>query len=231
MEKKILEMLELQDKLNTQTSWENWKDWITNKWKIISWRRCIYMELAEAIDSVPWKHWKNIEWKTDINNFKIELVDIWHFLLSEAIRLVWINEAKNIILANINEKYSLKLPVFWNKQENEMLNDYLKPYEDLFRISLEKEENLEYVDKLSRQFFICLDTSWMTFWELYSLYIWKNVLNKFRQNNWYKEWTYIKIWDWKEDNVIMQEILDKNNWIWFNELYEELNKIYKNLNK
>jgi hypothetical protein len=231
METKILEMLELQDKLNTQTSWENWKDWITNKWKIISWRRCIYMELAEAIDSTPWKHWKNIEWKTDINNFKIELVDIWHFLLSEAIRLVWINESKNIILSNVNEKYSLKLPVFWDKEKNEMLNDYLKPYEELFRITLEKEENLDYVDKLSRQFFICLDTAWMTFTELYSLYIWKNVLNKFRQDNWYKEWNYIKIWDNKEDNVVMQEILEKNETIWFDELYEKLKEIYNKLTK
>jgi len=229
MRKKILEMLELQDKLNTQTSWENWKDWITNKWKIISWRRCIYMELAEAIDSVPWKHWKNIEWKTDINNFKIEIVDIWHFLLSEAIRLVWIEESANILEKYTQEKYILKLPVFWDEEKNKMLNDYLKPYEDLFKLTLEKDEDIAFLEKLSRQFFICLDTSWMTFGELHSLYIWKNVLNKFRQDNWYKEWKYIKIWNWKEDNVVMQEIIKDNENISFSKIYEELEKIYKKL--
>ncbi len=229
MENKILEMLKLQDKLNIKTSWEDWRSWITNKWKIINWRRCIYMELAEAIDSVPWKHWKNIEWKTDINNFKIEIVDIWHFVLSEAIRLVWIEESKNIFLNTSWENYDLVLPVFWNKKENELLNDYLKPYEDLFRISLENEENLEYIEKLSKQFFVCLSASWMTFNELYSLYIWKNVLNKFRQDNWYKDGTYKKIWNWKEDNVIMQEVLWDNSGIWFDELYNKLKEIYSKL--
>ena len=46
MKNKLKEMLVLQDKLNTDTSWENWKLWITNKGKIINWKRCIYMELA-----------------------------------------------------------------------------------------------------------------------------------------------------------------------------------------
>ena len=43
--------------------------------------------------------------------------------------------------------------------------------------------------------------------ELYELYIGKNILNKFRQNHGYKEGSYIKEWNGKEDNVVMQEIL------------------------
>ena len=49
----------------------------------------------------------------------------------------------------------------------------------------------------------------LTFDELQKLYIGKNALNEFRQLNGYKDGTYIKIWNGKEDNVIMQEILLK----------------------
>jgi hypothetical protein len=35
------------------------------------------MEAAEAIDSFNWKHWKDIEGEPDLDNAKVELVDIW----------------------------------------------------------------------------------------------------------------------------------------------------------
>lgn len=228
METKILEMLNLQDNLNTQTSWENWKSWITNKGKIINWKRCIYMELAEAIDSVPWKHWKNIEWKTDLDNFKIEIVDIWHFLLSEILRLTSIEKAQKILEKNLKNISKTKLPILWEEKTNLELDNFIKPYEKLFKLVLKKDTNEKFLKKLAKQFFICLDSTWMDFEELYALYIWKNVLNKFRQNNWYKEWKYIKIWDNKEDNVVMQEVLKNNSNLCFDEVYNELEKIYKN---
>ena len=37
------------------------------------------MEVAELIESTPWKHWKNINSDPDMNNIHVELVDIWHF--------------------------------------------------------------------------------------------------------------------------------------------------------
>ena len=57
----ILEnMLKLQQKLNDETNGLNWEEGYTKEGKLISWRRCIYMECAELIDSFSWKHWKNI---------------------------------------------------------------------------------------------------------------------------------------------------------------------------
>ncbi|MCW1349087.1 dUTP diphosphatase, partial [Campylobacter jejuni] len=39
-------------------------------------------ECAELIDSFAWKHWKNISSPTNWENVRIEIVDIWHFILS-----------------------------------------------------------------------------------------------------------------------------------------------------
>jgi hypothetical protein len=49
----------------------------------------------------------------------------------------------------------------------------------------------------------------MTTGNLYNQYIGKNVLNFFRQDNGYKEGTYIKIWDGREDNEHLVEILTR----------------------
>ncbi len=47
----ILEnMLKLQQKLNDETNGLNWEEGYTKEGKLISWRRCIYMECAELID-------------------------------------------------------------------------------------------------------------------------------------------------------------------------------------
>ena len=55
------------------------------------------------------------------------------------------------------------------------------------------------------------------------------MLNRFRQNNGYKEGTYIKVWNGNEDNVVMMDIMDKNPGYGVNELYEGLDEVYKKL--
>ena len=84
---KILTMLKLQQKLNDETNGESWENGLTKQGKKIDWRRCIFLESAELIDSYPWKHWKNIDAKPDYENIKVELVDIWHFVMSEILRV------------------------------------------------------------------------------------------------------------------------------------------------
>ncbi len=229
MEKQIIEMFKLQDTLNKKTSWDNWKLWVTNKWKIINWRRCIYMELAEAIDSVSWKHWKNIDWWIDYENFKVELIDIWHFLMSELLRFYSIDELVILVTKYSKIKSNIKLPINWKKENNTQIDDILEPYENLMALSLLKIDDKDYLESLIESFFICLDSAWISFDGLYKLYIWKNVLNKFRQDHGYKEWVYIKIWNWEEDNVVMQKIIE--NTLWFDEIYTELEEVYSKFTK
>jgi hypothetical protein len=43
--------------------------------------------------------------------------------------------------------------------------------------------------------------------EIYALYIGKNILNRFRQNNGYKTGEYRKLWQGREDNEHLVELL------------------------
>ncbi|MCD5385347.1 dUTP diphosphatase [Candidatus Gracilibacteria bacterium] len=229
MEKQIIEMFKLQDTLNKKTSGDNWKLGVTNKGKIINWRRCIYMELAEAIDSVSWKHWKNIDGGIDYENFKVELIDIWHFLMSELLRFYSIDELVILVTKYSKIKSNIKLPINWKKENNTQIDDILEPYENLMALSLLKIDDKDYLESLIESFFICLDSAGISFDGLYKLYIGKNVLNKFRQDHGYKEGVYIKIWNGEEDNVVMQKIIE--NTLGFDEIYTELEEVYSKFSK
>ena len=64
---KIEEMYKLQDKLNRDTNGAEWAtSGMTKEGREINWLRCIYMETAEAIDSMNWKHWKDINSSDDL---------------------------------------------------------------------------------------------------------------------------------------------------------------------
>jgi len=82
-------------------------------------------------------------------------------------------------------------------------------------------------ESLVEQFFKACDAVGLSFEELYRLYIGKNALNQFRQEHGYKEGSYRKIWNGKEDNEVMQEILEEEPDISFNQLKDELLKRYK----
>jgi hypothetical protein len=47
----------------------------------------------------------------------------------------------------------------------------------------------------------------MDFDQLYRIYVGKNVLNFFRQDHGYKDGSYIKVWDGREDNEHLAELL------------------------
>ena len=47
----------------------------------------------------------------------------------------------------------------------------------------------------------------LTFDELFEIYVGKNVLNAFRQRHGYKEGGYVKVWNGREDNEHLAELL------------------------
>ncbi len=91
------EMFKLQKKLNDTTNGENWELGVNKFGKEINWLRCIHMEVSELIESTPWKHWKNINSDADIENIHIELVDIWHFLMSYVLQETNIPKAVELV--------------------------------------------------------------------------------------------------------------------------------------
>ncbi|OHE01193.1 MAG: dUTPase [Sulfurimonas sp. RIFCSPLOWO2_12_FULL_36_74] len=227
---KILLMLQLQAELNEATNGDNWTSGITKNNKVINWKRCIYMECAEMIDSFTWKHWKNIDKEADWDNLQIEVVDVWHFIMSLAIenysqtRRGRIDDlAQNISeldsFAKINKKHALFA----------VQNDVIEKIESIMIDTLSRGAlNLE---KLISDFFDLVLMAGLDLESLYKLYVGKNILNQFRQDHGYKDGSYIKVWGCEEDNVVMKRVLDENSSVKPSELYRELTKLYLALNK
>ena len=203
---KILQMLELQQQLNDATNGLGWEDGVTKNGKVIDWKRCTYLECAELIESYPWKHWKNIDAKPDYANIQIEAVDIWHFIMSQALEDYKKGDLGSIdtLARNIND-----LPNFstFDGTIKETFKDYYEQIEvvEVLMKTLFCEASTQ---KLMEAFIDVAIQSGLNLDALYKLYVGKNILNKFRQDHGYKEGTYIKIWNGEEDNVTMQSILE-----------------------
>jgi len=221
---RILQMLELQQELNDATNGLNWENGITKNGKKIDWRRCIYLETAELIESYPWKHWKNIDASPDYANIKIEIVDIWHFIMSETLRLYKIESLGSIEdIAEVVSKMD-GFKTFQDEQEQSKLSAYkeIEIVEEMIKILFCNSD----INTLIISFLNMSSQLNLKLPELYKLYVGKNILNKFRQNSGYKEGSYIKVWNGKEDNVVMQTILDTKTDITPNELYDALKEAY-----
>jgi len=222
---KILQMLKLQQELNDATNGLNWEEGMTKNGKSIDWRRCIYLEAAELIESYPWKHWKNIDASPDYANIKIEIVDIWHFIMSEALRIYKVDARGSIedIAKAVSTMQGFE--EFTKEEKGEKLDNYeeIALVEDMIRVLFCDKEN---IDALVISFLTIASKLNLKLPELYKLYVGKNILNKFRQEHGYKEGTYIKIWNEEEDNVVMQRVLNEKNEITPDALYSALEEAY-----
>ena len=221
---KILQMLQLQQQLNDATNGEGWENGVTKNGKLINWKRCSYLECTELIESYPWKHWKNIDAQPDYANIKIEAVDIWHFIMSQGLEDYKMQNLGTIetLAANINA-----LPNFQTFHEE--ITATTKNYYEQIAVVEELMKTLfcgESTEKLMEAFIDVAVQSGLNLDALYTLYVGKNILNKFRQDHGYKEGSYIKIWNGEEDNVTMQGILDQESDISPEGLYQALEKAY-----
>ena len=132
---------------------------------------------------------------------KMELVDIWHFILSAVIQ----DKQGDIVLAKTEMMKELNL-----HQEKIHFDDhfYLLTQMNLLE-KLDLLIGLAAAKRTSMGLFESILTDCSTDWmELFKQYIGKNVLNIFRQDHGYKDGTYIKIWDGCEDNEHLIKILD-----------------------
>jgi len=231
MNSRILLMLQLQNQLNNATNGEEWTKGITKNNKEINWRRCIYMESAEMIDSFPWKHWKNIEVEPDWDNLQIEVVDVWHFIMSLAIEQYAQNMRGGVedIALNISDMQSFEAVEAATESAFSDQKSVLSKVEDIMRTVLVKES--VDLDTLLDDFFALVSMSGLNLESLYRLYVGKNILNQFRQDHGYKDGSYIKVWDGEEDNVVMKRIWEENGDLTPEKLSHELTKYYLALTK
>lgn len=196
MRNKLNTMLELQDSMNKLVH----PEWQTQGF---AWHRAIWLEAAEAMEFSDYKWWKKTE--DNIPQIKMELVDIWHFLMSAAIE-----QGFNVPLPDPTKMKQLPL--------KEMI-------EEIARQAL-NENTLDLIEV----FYDSIYAIGMNFDELYRMYIGKNVLNRFRQDNGYKTGTYQKVWGGMEDNAHLEHLLSTlNNSApdFADNLYKSLEAVYK----
>jgi len=85
MTDKLEELFRLQAELNKRIGVEDFSGMSEEdqaKW-ILNYCRAMTQELAELTDSVPWKWWAKYQ-KFDKQNARVEVVDLFHFLISLA---------------------------------------------------------------------------------------------------------------------------------------------------
>jgi dimeric dUTPase (all-alpha-NTP-PPase superfamily) len=201
MKQQMLTMLDLQDAMNSKVN-DNWAE------QDFSWYRAIWVECAELMDHYGWKWWK--KQTPDDDQVKLELVDIWHFGLS-------------ILLLESDSKAEIASAVEQQLAE-------AKPSGD-FRADL---ETFAFATLQSKRFDVASFASLMAgielpFDELYTRYVGKNVLNFFRQDNGYQDGSYRKLWNGKEDNEHLVEVvaeLDHNSPKFKDDLYRALEQRY-----
>lgn len=204
-------MLTLQESMNSEVNPE-WKS------ANYSWCMAIMMEATEAIDHIGWKWWK--KQVPDMKQAQMELVDIWHFLMSAYIS----NHSESPGIWMLGE---LDLDADGISIDN---IDYTFAELDLVG-KLRLIVSLAALDQyqMIKLFQSTLDSAEMTWDDLYISYIGKNTLNFFRQHNGYKQGTYIKNWFGQEDNEFLTEILvglDINSEKLSAEIYDKLSERY-----
>ena len=201
MKQQILTMLELQNAMNSKVN-DNWVE------QDFAWYRAIWVECAELLDHYGWKWWK--KQTPDADQVKLELVDIWHFGLS----ILLLESANEADIATAVEQQLAKA----------------SPSGD-FRADL---EGFTLATLQSKGFDVASFGTLMagidlSFDELYTRYVGKNVLNFFRQDNGYQDGSYRKQWGGKEDNEHLVEAvagLDHTSTLFKDDLYQALEQRY-----
>ena len=198
---KLSIMLGLQETMNATVN-PDWKSAGYN------WYRAIWLETAEAVEHTPWKWWKKGE--PNIEQIKLELVDIWHFILSQSIIE--------------NHQLALNSSEFYGNHPLMEATELAFILEGIAHGALSSE-----LEDINLYFFSALYKLDMSFDDLYKLYIAKNTLNLFRQANGYKTGGYIKIWNGLEDNEVLTNLLNFSNDSdpnFPNVLYADLEAVY-----
>ena len=173
-------MLDLQDKMNTK---------VHPKWREqgYEWYRAAWIECAELMDHAGYKWWKHAE--PDTEQIQLEVVDIWHFGMSA---LLVSSEHNDTLAADIVEDLSA---------ESDASLTLLEASEALASACITSESFS------TSAFLNLMRASGLSFDQLYRMYVGKNVLNFFRQDHGYKDGSYVKVWDGREDNEHLSDIL------------------------
>jgi dimeric dUTPase (all-alpha-NTP-PPase superfamily) len=201
----LINMLAMQDRMNSRVH----EHWVQQDFE---WYRAIWIECGELIEHYGYKWWKRQE--PDMEQVRLEVIDIWHFGLSALF-----GDGKDI------EQIAIEI-------EAELMG--FEPAGLGVREATEAlaMHSLQTKDFSPSLFWELMLSAGLDFDGLYSAYVGKNVLNFFRQDNGYKLGNYVKIWAGKEDNEHLVELvapMDKGAMDFADQVYRALEGRYREL--
>ena len=208
-------MLSLQTSMNIKVD----PNWVEARYPYL---RAVVIEAAEAIEHHGWKWWKKQE--KDLPQLQMELIDIWHFILSEILLRNQADQDKSLTALTDSLSDSSTQNVINFDDQHIFINelDLIAKFELLIALSVSRRIELALFASIMTD----CEISWT---ELYCQYVGKNVLNMFRQDKGYKEGTYQKTWNGREDNEYLVEIigsLDSSRLEFKDEVYAALESAY-----
>jgi|TARA_A100000164_G_scaffold358975_1_gene371142 dimeric dUTPase (all-alpha-NTP-PPase superfamily) len=205
MRQKLLTMLTMQDSMNTKVH-PQWSE------QNFEWYRAVWIECAELMDHQGYKWWKRQD--PDLEQVQLEVIDIWHFGMS----------ALFAHYDNVTDIADAILSA-WSTIENQQLTVHQATEELAAWCLMHKSFSASH-------FWQLLVAVELDFEQLFVAYVGKNVLNFFRQDNGYKDGSYVKLWDGKEDNQHLVELtteLDTEADSFRDDLYNALSNRYQQL--
>lgn len=173
-------MLTMQHSMNTRVH-ENWAE------QDFAWYRAAWIECGELIEHYGYKWWK--KQVPDIEQVRLEVIDIWHFGLSALF-----HDGKTIeqIAQEIIADLEAHAPTGFGVLESTEA------------LALHCLQTRGFSPSRFRDLMLA---SGLDFDSLYTAYVGKNVLNFFRQDHGYKDGTYVKNWAGREDNEHLAELV------------------------
>ena len=206
---RVNDMVDMLNKFNTGLIGENWASMSkTNEGKTIDWGKCIVTEYGELMDSYPWKHWKAIDTPIDTKNVLIELVDIFHFLISYS--LTQGMPAEDIKLTQFKDGELIDDESVTSSSTDRIIRSISTLTSSMITLDANEYDSRVSNEMLLLDFSILLDINRISVKTLHEAFVAKNILNEFRQYNGYKDGTYRKLWDGvNEDNDFLIDIIEK----------------------
>lgn len=208
-------MLGMQAAMNARVD----PDWVQAAYPYL---RAVVIEAAEAMEHHGWKWWK--KQTCDLPQLQMELIDIWHFLMSELLLQHEGDQAAasgTLLGAASTDPQSTIIRFDDNSYALHALS------------LLDKLQLLAATSAAGRveiPLFAAIMTECNMDWdELFRQYTGKNILNFFRQDHGYKEGNYRKVWDGREDNEHLVEVmqaLDARSDDYQQRLYDSLKQRY-----
>ena len=208
-------MLSLQAGMNARVD----PDWVAARYPYL---RAVAIEGAEAIEHHGWKWWKKQH--RDLPQLQMELIDIWHFILSEILLRHADSDSEPVdeLMADLAAAQVDAVISLDGERYDLAALDLLGKLELLIALSV--------VRRIELAVFAAIMADCAMDWtELYRQYVGKNVLNMFRQDRGYKEGTYLKVWSGREDNEHLVDIihrLDAGDPAFKEQIYRELAAAY-----